>query len=256
MDVCGVSQTDCRTSSILSPSPVTTGDRPTGFPLILSMHCPLLLKVRTVREMALLCGVSEGLQPYYRRKLRFTETNDLVSYRNCTFYIFSSAEKTIADSDLIFWHIICLNITYLVWPKFELSLKNSIATWLQSRHTFFGPPCIYSRIYKNRWKLNNTCLLCAYLCAITCIRIASAFLLGGNISCIRETSMGVVGVGRFAMGVRLVWYGCPPASMGVSTPTVEYNSPPMLDRLRKGTAVLSTLWSNKLWRAMSQLSGI
>ena len=39
--------------------------------------------------------------------------------------------------------------------------------------------------------------------------------------------MGVVGVGRFAMGARLVWYGCPPASMGVSTPTVEYNSPPM-----------------------------
>ena len=29
------------------------------------------------------------------------------------------------------------------------------------------------------------------------------------------------------MGVRLIWYGCPPASMGVSTPTVEYNSPPM-----------------------------
>ena len=52
--------------------------------------------------MALLCGVSEGLQPYSRRKLRFTETNDLVSYRNCTFDIFSSAEKTIADSDLIF----------------------------------------------------------------------------------------------------------------------------------------------------------
>ena len=29
------------------------------------------------------------------------------------------------------------------------------------------------------------------------------------------------------MDVRLIWYGCPPASMGVSTPTVEYNSPPM-----------------------------
>ena len=29
------------------------------------------------------------------------------------------------------------------------------------------------------------------------------------------------------MGVRLIWYGCPPASMGVWTPTVEYNSPPM-----------------------------
>ena len=59
------------------------------------------------------------------------------------------------------------------------------------------------------------------------MRIASAFLLGGNISCNQETRMGVVGVGRFAMGVRLIWYGCPPASMGVSTPTVEYNSPPM-----------------------------
>ena len=29
------------------------------------------------------------------------------------------------------------------------------------------------------------------------------------------------------MGVRLIWYGCQPASMGVSTPTVEYNYPPM-----------------------------
>ena len=32
------------------------------------------------------------------------------------------------------------------------------------------------------------------------------------------------------MGVRLIWYGCPPASMSVSTPTVEYNYPPMVDR--------------------------
>ena len=66
----------------------------------------------------------------------------------------------------------------------------------------------------------------AYIC------IASVVLLGGNISLsIRETRMGFVGVGRFAMGVRLTWYGCPPASMGVSTPTVEYNSPPMPGRL-------------------------
>ena len=99
---------------------------------------------------------------------------------------------------------------------------------------------IYLRIYKNRWKLNNTCLLCAYLCAITCIRIASAFLLGENISCNQETRMGVVGVGRFAMGVRLIWYGCPPASMGVSTPTVEYNSPPMVTIRRNCLKSLNT----------------
>ena len=40
--------------------------------------------------------------------------------------------------------------------------------------------------------------------------------------------MGVAGVERFDVGVRLIWYGCCPASMGVLTPAVEYNSPPML----------------------------
>ena len=30
------------------------------------------------------------------------------------------------------------------------------------------------------------------------------------------------------MGVRFTCCGCPPASVGVLTPTVEYNSPPML----------------------------
>ena len=29
------------------------------------------------------------------------------------------------------------------------------------------------------------------------------------------------------MGVRLIWYGCPPASMDVSTHTVENSSPSM-----------------------------
>ena len=68
------------------------------------------------------------------------------------------------------------------------------------------------------------------VCAITCIGIASAVLLGRKISfSIQETRMGVVGVGRLAMGVRLIWYGCQPVSMGVSTPTVEYNSPPMAE---------------------------
>ena len=42
-----------------------------------------------------------------------------------------------------------------------------------------------------------------------------------------RNAYGCCGCLRFAMGVRLIWYGCPTASMGVSTPTVEYNSPPM-----------------------------
>ena len=101
VDVCGVSQTDSRTSSILSPAPVTTGDRP-DLTWLFPCTVPSFSKWCTIREMASLYGVSEALQPYSRRKLRFTETNDLVSYQNCTIFIFSSAEKTIADSDLIF----------------------------------------------------------------------------------------------------------------------------------------------------------
>ena len=105
---------------------------PTRSHQILSMNCPLFLKVMyvcTIREMTFVYGVSEALQPYSRRKLCFTETNDLVTHQNFTIFIFSSAEKTIADSDLIFWYIICLNITYLVWPKFELSLKKQRRDW-------------------------------------------------------------------------------------------------------------------------------
>ena len=42
-----------------------------------------------------------------------------------------------------------------------------------------------------------------------------------------RNAYGCYGCRWFAMGVRFTCYGCPPASVGVLTPTVEYNSPPM-----------------------------
>ena len=43
------------------------------------------------------------------------------------------------------------------------------------------------------------------------------------------------------MGVFAIWYGCRPTSMGVSTPTAEYNSPPMLRKRYKSTRYLFTV---------------
>ena len=48
------------------------------------------------------------------------------------------------------------------------------------------------------------------------------------------------------MGVRLIWYGCPPASMGVSTPTVEYNSPPMTGGHKRSSFLKIGLFSQKI----------
>ena len=64
------------------------------------------------------------------------------------------------------------------------------------------------------------------------MQIAFVVVLAGKVPCLirSRNAYGCCGCRKFAMGVRLIWYGCPPASMGVSTPTVEYNSPPMDSR--------------------------
>ena len=49
-----------------------------------------------------------------------------------------------------------------------------------------------------------------------------------------RNAYGYYGCQWLAMGVRFTCYGCPPASMGVLTPTVEYNSPPMTPTIRAG----------------------
>ena len=50
------------------------------------------------------------------------------------------------------------------------------------------------------------------------------------ISLRRENKCGCCGCWGFPVGVLIIRYGCQPASMGVSTPTVEYNSSPMILR--------------------------
>ena len=128
---------------------------PTGSPLILFTHCPLFLKVMYNMRNGIIVWRFWGITAVLSPKTAFYRNERSRFVPKLYYFYFSSAGKTIADSDLIFWHLICLNITYLVWPKVELSLKkNSVATWLQSRHTFFGPPCIF-------WDRHNMpCLLC------------------------------------------------------------------------------------------------
>ena len=80
-------------------------------------------------------------------------------------FIFSSAEKTIPVCDLIFWHIICLYITYLVWPKFELSWKKQRCHVTSQSSHFFGPPCTvyihtYIHTYMHTYTLSPFSIAC------------------------------------------------------------------------------------------------